>query len=128
MVMNEKNKINVGFEPNNKKTDKRGEVKEFQLVLEILGKERDKSYSGDWAGKPYFRLKVVVEKPNDWKHLKEIFCFKERLQKDYEETIWNELLADDYIDKRKVVICSKYSQSFSVIRWNDRPKNGGGAK
>jgi hypothetical protein len=52
-------------EKNNKKPDKRGEVKEYQLVLEILGKERDKSYSGNWAGIPYFRLKVIVEKPNE---------------------------------------------------------------
>lgn len=101
---------------------KKREATEHQLILKVLGKKKDKPSGGNWAGKEYFRLKVEIEQPSEWKHIKELFIFKERLKGDDVEKIWKEVLDDDYFDKRKLVICSLYSKSFSIIRWRDREK------
>lgn len=99
--------------------EKRTKV-EHQLIIRVLGKRGDKSLGGIWAGKEYFRLKVDIEQPQEARHLKQIFAFKERIT---DEAVWKEIMDDDYFDKRKLAICSKYSNSYSLIRWRDRPLN-----
>ena len=112
------------------KTPKRGK-KEHQLIGQVLGKKKDKSYGGNWAKQTFYRLTVEIEnKPEEI--IKEILAFKDRIieenlkEKDpaehqKREQIWQDILEDEYFDRRLILYCSKYSSSYSLIWWKDKP-------
>lgn len=116
------NNINVGFE---KKAKKRNYGQDYQLIFEVQGKRRDASTGGNWAGKLFYRLQVKIEKPIEYKHIKEVLAFQEKIES---EEIWKEIENDDYFDKRKLATCKKYENTFNLRRWRDYPKNNGGGQ
>jgi len=49
-----------------------------ELIGRIQDKEKDKSYSGKYAGKYFYRLNVAIEN----KEVEKIFAFKDTIEKE----------------------------------------------
>lgn len=97
-------------------------IKLHELIGRILDKERDKSYSGKFAGTYFYRLNVAIENKEG---INTIFAFKDTIAK---ESLWKDLEESNYIDKRYLFYCllkvRKGKKCFGLVNWKEINNHG----
>ena len=97
-------------------------LKLHELVGRIKDKERDKSYSGKFAGKYFYRLNVAIENKEG---IDTIYAFSDIIEK---ESLWKDLEESNYIDKRYIFFCllkvRKGKKCFGLVNWKELKNHG----
>ena len=78
-----------------------------ELVGRIKDKEREKVYTGKFAGTYYYLLNTAIEN----KEVSKIFAFKDRIEV---ETVWKDIEEANYIDKRYHFYCERRKGGFAL--------------
>ena len=88
----------------------------YELIGRIKDKEREKVYTGKFAGTYFYRLNVIIEN----KEVNVLFAFKDKIEV---ESIWKDIEEANYIDKRYLFYCEKRKGGFALRNWKELQSN-----
>lgn len=83
-----------------------------ELIGRIKDKEREKVYTGKFAGTYYYLLNTTIEN----KEVSKIFAFKDKIEV---ESIWKDIEEANYIDKRYLFYCERRKGGFALRNWKE---------
>ena len=93
------------------------ESKEYHLKGSIINKDYIKKYQGRLKGQGYYELKVELTKNTK----PAIFggTIQAIREKILDDNIWNDIIEDNWIDKKYLFTCYKYGYIYRLIRWKE---------
>jgi hypothetical protein len=88
------------------------EKKIHELIGRIKDKDREKVYTGRFAGTYYYVLNTTIEN----KEVNKLFAFKDKIEL---ESIWKDIEESNYIDKRYLFYCERRKGGFALKNWKE---------
>lgn len=95
--------------------------KEHRLRGEILSKEYISLYQGRLKGQGYYKLIVKLTrttKPPIFGGF--IQAYRELI---LDDQIWDDILTDNYLGKKYLLICYKHGYIYKLVRWIEIKEN-----
>ena len=89
-----------------------------ELIGRIKDKEREKVYTGRFAGTYYYVLNTTIENKEG---VNKLFAFKDKIEL---ENVWKDIEESNYIDKRYLFYCERRKGGFALRNWKELTNHG----
>lgn len=90
-----------------------GNIKEHVFKGKIITKNHIKIYQGRLKGQGYYLLTVDC-KPTIWNN--QIRAYREKI---LDDKIWDDILTDQWKEKKYWLICHRHGATHKLIRWQE---------